>query len=251
MFLKYTNLAIILGFNDIRTRYLRSVIGPFWLTISTAVLISCIGIIFGKFFNSSDDYFLHLGVGIIFWSFISSTIKDGCHAFVGAKGMIKQISLPFFVYIMRVLWRNILVLLHNILILPFLFILLGKNISTSILLFFPGFVLILIGLSFVSFFFAILCARYGDLSQLISTILQIFFYVTPIIWMPNLLTGRVSNSILELNPFYHILEIIRKPILGEEAELNSWLIVGLISLIGWLITFWLYNRVKNQIVYWL
>lgn len=245
-------LVLILGWQDIRGRYRRSVIGPFWLTISMCVMIACIGLVFGGIFNTPmDEYLPFLATGIIFWFFITGTINDGCTGFIDAEGIIKQLPIPLFVHILRVLWRNLLILAHNILILPLVLLVMGKGLSLVALWAVPGLLLVVLCLSWIALLFAMLCARYRDLPQIVASILQVAFYLTPIIWMPSLLPDRVGVAFLELNPFYHLFELIRGPLLGQGPNLTSWIVVACIALFGWLFTLFVFSRLHKRVAYWL
>lgn len=245
-------LVSVLGWNDIRTRYRRSAIGPFWLTISMGVMIASIGLVFGQIFKTPmDEYLPFLAAGIILWAFITGTINEGCTSFIDAEGMIKQLPIPLFVHVLRVLWRNLLILGHNILILPLVFLVMGKGLTPSVLLVIPGLVLVLFCLSWLMLLFAILCARYRDLPQIIASLVQVVFYLTPIIWMPTLLPNRVGTTFLQLNPFYHLIELIRAPLLGGVPSLTSWLVILIISLVGWSFTLLFFNHFRYRVAYWL
>jgi hypothetical protein len=98
--LKRYPLVAMLGWQDIRQRYRRSAIGPFWLTISMGVLIGSIGLVFGNIFRSPLDKFLpFLTIGIVFWNFITNVVSEGCTAFILSEGIIKQMPMPLFVHI--------------------------------------------------------------------------------------------------------------------------------------------------------
>ncbi len=250
--LLHAGLAGTLGWQDIKQRYRRSKLGPFWLTISMGVMIGALGLVFGAIFNAPMQEFLpFLAVGIILWSYISTVINEGCTAFSSADGMIKQLPLPLFLHVMRVIWRNAVILAHNVIIIPILFMVFLKPIGWVSLLVIPGLALTTLTLSWVALLAAILCTRYRDLSQIAASVLQIAFYVTPIIWMPSLLAGRRSLIFLDANPFYHLIEVIRAPLLGSLPTLTNWLVSILIAVIGWFVTILVYGRYKNRISYWL
>ena len=246
------SLVATLGWHDIRGRYRRSAIGPFWLTISMGVMIASIGLVFGQIFNTRlDEYLPFLTVGIILWAFITGVINEGCTAFIDAEAIIKQLPVPLFVHILRVLWRNLLILAHNILILPLVLLAMGKGIGLEALLAIPGLLLVSLCLSWVALLFAMLCARYRDLAQIVASLLQVAFYLTPIIWMPSLLPDRMGATFLQLNPFYHLLELIRAPLLGVAPSLTSWLVVLVISVVGWGFTLSVFSCLRHRVAYWL
>lgn len=247
-----SSLAAILGWQDIKQRYRRSKVGPFWLTISMGVLIASVGIVFGQIFNSPmKEYLPFLAAGIIFWAFISAVINDGCLGFVAAEGMIKQLPIPLFVHIVRIVWRNVLILLHNLVILPVVMLVLGVPITLHIFLALPGIVLVLINLTWIALLLGVVCTRFRDMPNIIASILQVAFYLTPIIWMPNLLPERAGTMLLDINPLYHLLEIIRLPFLGQLPNSISWLFALGMAVVGWTITLKVFGRYQHRIAYWL
>jgi lipopolysaccharide transport system permease protein len=146
------SLAGTLGWQDIKQRYRRSKLGAFWLTISMAVLIGALGLVFGGVFNTPMQEILpFLALGIILWTFISSAIIEGCTAFISAEAIIKQLPLPLFVHVMRVLWRNVIILSHNIIIVPLIFLFFLKPLSLVSFLVIPGLLLSIIIIAWIAF----------------------------------------------------------------------------------------------------
>lgn len=245
-------LVGMLGWQDVRQRYRRSSLGPFWLTSSMGVMIGTIGIVFGQIFNSPmKEFFPFLSLGLILWGFISSVISEGCSGFINAEGVIKQLPIPMFVHIARVIWRNIIILCHNVIILPLVFISVLRPINLVALLSIPGFLLVVINLAWVCLVLAVICARYRDLPQMIISLLQVVFYLTPIMWMPNLLPARANVFLLDFNPVFHLLQIVRAPLLGEYPSMINWYASLGIALIGWTIALLVYGKYKRRIAYWL
>ena len=246
------SLAGTLGWQDIKQRYRRSKMGAFWLTISMAVLIGALGLVFGGVFNAPMRELLpFLALGLILWTFISTVIIEGCTAFVSAEAIIKQLPIPLFTHIMRVIWRNAIILAHNIVIVPIIFLIFLKPMGWVAFLFIPGIIISTMVLSWVAFLSAIFCTRYRDLSQIVTSVLPVAFYLTPIIWMPNMLAGRPGFAFLNLNPFYHLIEVIRAPLLGAAPTLTNWVVSLAMAVLGWLFTLWVYGKYKNRISYWL
>lgn len=245
-------LVGMLGWQDVRQRYRRSALGPFWLTISMGMTIGTIGVVFGQIFNSPIDEFLpFLASGMILWSLIASIITEGCNGFITAEGIIKQLPLPLFVHILRVVWRNILILAHNLLIFPLVLLAVGKPLHWIALLSIPGLMLTLLNLTWMALLLGVLCARYRDLPQIVASALQIVFYLTPIMWMPTLLPARAAMYLLDLNPAYHLLELIRMPLLGKAPSTSNWLVALTLAVLGWSIALAVFGRYKRRIAYWL
>lgn len=250
--LRRADLAVTLGWQDVKQRYRRSKLGPFWLTISMGVLIGALGLVFGGIFNIPMREFLpFLAIGIILWTYISTVINEGCTAFIDSDAVIKQLPLPMFLHVMRVVWRNLVILTHNLVIIPLLFLVFLRPLDLTALLFIPGLVLSTLTLAWVALLAGVLCTRYRDLAQIVGSVLQIAFYLTPIIWMPSMMAGRKGFIFLDINPFYHLIEVIRAPLLGSVPTLTNWLVSIAMVVIGWVITLVVYGRYKSRISYWL
>jgi len=246
------SLVRMLGWQDVRQRYRRSALGPFWLTISMGVMIGTIGVVFGQIFKTPMREFLpFLAAGMILWSFISSVVMEGCSGFIAAESIIKQLPIPLFVHIMRMVWRNILILLHNIVILPLVFLAVGRSIGPEALLVVPGFLLALLNLTWIALLLGVLCARYRDLPQIVGSALQVVFYLTPIMWMPEHLPQRAGMYLLDLNPVYHMLAVVRSPLLSQMPTALDWYVSVGMAVFGWIAAILLYGRYKRRIAYWL
>lgn len=246
------DLALMLGWQDIRQRYRRSTLGPFWLTISMGVMIAMIGIVFGQVLNTPmEEYLPFLATGIILWTCISTTVVDSSSAFIEAQGMIRQLNLPLSLYTVRVLWRNIVILGHNIIILPLVFLVIGHRISWEIIWLVPGFLVFCWNLLWISLILSTFCTRFRDMPQIVNSLLQVFFYITPIIWMPNALNARSASLLVEPNPVYHLLELVRAPILGTCPTTVNWITSLTFAFLGSVISLWFFGKYKKRIAYWL
>lgn len=241
-----------LGWQDVLTRYRRSVIGAFWLTINKAVLIAAIGIVFGTLFGQPMAQFLpHLAIGLVFWSFISAILTGSCMTLINNKGIILQINLPLYTHLMRDTWNEMIILAHNIVIIPVLLLAFQVPIGWSILLVIPGFILLMANLVWMSLTLAVLCTRFRDVTQIVQNVLQVLFYLTPIIWNASLMPERVPRWILEINPFFHMLEVVRAPIEGAVPSMTSWLFLLTMAVLGWTFTLPFFGFFRRRIAYWL
>lgn len=250
--LSQIGLPLYLAKADIRQRYRRSILGPWWITISTGVMIACIGVIFGTIFKSPMQEFLpFLSAGLIIWGFISSTVMDATNVLVGAEAIIKQLPIPVFSHILRMVGRNLIVFFHNLLIFPIVCLCVQKAINWNILYFIPGLIILTLNLVWMSLILAIVCTRFRDMTQIVGSVLQIAFYITPIIWMPSLLPARASVMLLEPNPVFHLLAIVRNPLLGLPPTPTNWLVSIALFLFGTLFSLLLFNKYRTRISYWL
>ena len=243
----------LLGWQDIRRRYRRSMLGPFWLTISMGVLVATLGTLYGALLNvESAVYVPYLALGFIVWTLISGLITDGCTAFITAESIIKQTDLPLSVHVYRMVWRNGLILGHNAAIFVVVAALFGIWPGWIGLLAVPGIVFLCLNGIWVGLLLGIVSARFRDVPPIVDSVVRILFFVTPIIWMPELMPGRalMLALVLDFNPLFHFVELVRAPLLGQVPGPVSWIAVSGITLGGWLLAFALLRRYRRRIAYW-
>ncbi|TAK87954.1 MAG: ABC transporter permease [Betaproteobacteria bacterium] len=248
--LRYPDLWVLLGWQDIRQRYRRSMLGPFWLTISTGVMVIALGFVYASIFRQPiDEYLPYLAAGLVIWSFIAGTVTEGCQTFIASEGIIKQIRVPLFTHVMRVVWRNFIILCHNaVIIVAVVAIFLPANALATLALAIPALVLLILTMGWITLLVGMFSARFRDIPQIVTNILQLMFFLTPIIWHPSLLPGR--NRVVLLNPLYHMVEIVRAPLLGKMPGAATWIAVGVMGAIGWILAALLFRQFRRRIAYW-
>ncbi len=240
----------MLGWQDVKQRYRRSVFGPWWLTISTGVMVAGMGPLYGRLFGQPRaGYVSFVAASLITWQLISTIISDSCQVFIAAEGHIKQTRLPLSIYVYRVIWRNLIIFGHNLAILVVVFILMPFSVNASTLLALAGLLLLLVNSVWIGLMFGILCARFRDIPQIITSLLQIAFFLTPIFWKPEML-GK-HQWIAQINPLFHLMEVIRNPLLGKSAPLLSWGVVLSVTAIGSIASLRLFSRYRPRVAYWL
>ncbi len=250
--LKQYQIFFSLGLQDVLTRYRRSRVGAFWLTINMIVMIGVLGFVFANLFRAPISNFLpSLSVGIVVWGFLSALIADGCLSFVSASETILQVKMPLTIHVLRVVWRNIIIFLHNLIIVPVVFFYFSRDISWVALLSVVGFVFVVLNSIWIILVIAIVCTRFRDLTQIIQNAMQVIFYATPIIWTVEMLPDRYEKFIVNFNPFYHMLNLIREPLLGNLPSIESWIVIILMTIVGWSFSFFFFSKYYKRVAYWL
>ena len=249
-------LWLKLGLQDIKQRYRRSVLGPFWITIATGVMAAALGLLYSMLFQIPVAEFLpHVTVGLIMWSFIAGAIKEGATVFIDNEGLIKQLPSALSVHVYRLVWRQLLFLGHNLIIWLALIVLFPRPLGWQFFLFIPAMALLLVNGVWVAMFFGIIATRFRDVAPLLEALVQLLFYVTPIVWTTKTLTeqgGDVASRarIAELNPLYHYLEIVRAPLIGEPlAGYHWWVVIGC-TVAGLFITTLVMRQWRFRVSYW-
>jgi ABC-type polysaccharide/polyol phosphate export permease len=239
-----------LALQEIRQRYRRSTLGPFWITISMSVMILAIGPLYSTIFNSNiADYFLYLASGYVVWNLILNTINDLTDAFLSAEKFIKQIKLPYSVHIFKVIYKNIIIFVHNSLVILFVFLIYPPQSYHFLWLLPFGIILLCLNLIWVGIFVSLFCTRFRDLNQLVSNVMQILFFLTPVLWKIELLKNYQQFE--NINIFYHMLNVIRGPIINDSSCVFSLLVLFGIAIFGFLFSFLFFSKYRSRISYWI
>ena len=243
-------LAWTLGWLDIRLRYRGSMLGPLWLTLSTGIMVGALGYLYAGIFHTDvHDYLPFLALSIVLWNFVGSVVAESCNAFTESEGIVRAVRMPFFLFAIRLLMRKMLVLAHNVLVIAVVFVVFEVWPGWYGLLTIPGLLLWAIDCLALALLLGSFCARFRDILPIVSSVMQIAFFITPVIWKPDQL-GR-GQALLPLNPFFDLLDIVRAPLLGMAPAANVWLGAGLYSLVLWILAWGLFSRVRGRIAFWI
>ncbi|HQT47301.1 MAG TPA: ABC transporter permease [Acidocella sp.] len=246
-------LVWTLSVMDIRLRYRGSLLGPFWLTLSTGVMIAAIGFVYSRLFHQNiSEYLPFLTISLVLWNFVSTTTAEGCLSFTQAEGTIRAMRMPLSLHAARVVVRNLLVVAHNIVVIIIVFALFRTTPSLAAFSIIPACLLWAIDALALTLILGAVGARFRDIPPIVGSIMQIAFYVTPIIWSPTMLAHRgLSVVLVEWNPFYALIEVVRGPLLGQALEPVVWEIALGFSAVLALLAVAIFTRARPRIAYWL
>ena len=218
-----------LGMQDVRLKFRRSSIGPAWIFVNLAVMVLAIGFIYANLLGQDPREFIpYLTIGMILWSYLTNSIVDGGNAFVHAEGYIKQISLPIYVYIFRSFISISLTTLITMGAFAIVAVVYRLPLGPGTLLALPGLLMVMATSLLLITIFAHLNARFRDVAHMAAVAMQVLFYVTPVIFPASLLQHRRDLAlVIDLNPLYHLLEVVRQPLLhATPAAWHSYAAVG-------------------------
>ncbi|WP_424137192.1 ABC transporter permease [Roseomonas chloroacetimidivorans] len=242
-------LAWALARLDLRNRYRGSVIGPFWMTLSTLLMLIGLGLLYSRLLNLSlADYLPHLTVSLVIWTTLAGMITDACNTMTSAEGVIRQIRLPFTVYALRTLFRNALTAAHSLPLIPLVFVIFGHVPGPEGLLSLLGLALLLTNAFSAAMLLGMICARFRDIAPIVANVIQLAFFLTPILWKPELLKGLAAW--LPLNPFYAVLETIRGPLVEGGGDPLVWLAAILYTLALSTAAFAFFVRFRGRLAFW-
>jgi lipopolysaccharide transport system permease protein len=246
----YRRLAVALAWIDIKLRYRGSVLGPFWLTLSTALMVAAMGAIYATLFRMTlRTYLPFLTLSLVLWNFLSTLVGEACTSYTAVEFTIRAQRLPFIVHALRVVLRNLLVLAHNVVVILAVYLIFRIWPGWTGLLVLPGLLLWAIDALAITLLLGALCARFRDIPPIVGSLMQMAFFVTPVIWRPELV-GPARAWLLPFNPFFSLLDVVRGPLLGEAPGSAIWASAVIASLLLALLGGWLFARTRARIAFW-
>jgi len=243
-------LWTFLARHEIHARYRRSTLGPFWLTLSMSIQVLAMGLVWGTLFNIDSSQFIpYLTLGILIWAMIVGVIGEGCSVFISASGYITQTNRPLSTYVFQLVLRNLLVSSHTFAVYLMVAVFYGMKPTLATLLTLPGLFLFIAALSWTPFVLGPIGARFRDIPQVVQNILMVTFFVTPIMWKPEMLASRAY--IATFNPLSHLVDVLRLPLLGQAPTAVNWIVVIAVTCLGWIAAITVFSRSRARIAYWL
>jgi len=232
-------------------KYRKTSLGPLWLIVGPTMFVVFLGYLFSKVNSSELDVFVpHLAIGYITWTLISGFVTGGSTVFQRKRSEILQGNMRLTDVVLADNFETFLNYLHQIIVIVMVFIYfnLMPDLYSAVSL---------IGLLFLTingFWVTVLCgligARYRDLVEIVSSVMRICFFITPIIWIPIDGAGGALGNFLIFNPFYHYLELVRAPLLGNSISQITWTVVLSITVLGFFITTIVYNKSSRSLSLW-
>ena len=241
-----------LGWLEVKRRYRRTVIGPFWSSISLAIYVVAVGILGSGLWNQNiHEYLPFLVSGMLTWMFISTIVTESCGLFIHGSDLFGKFSFDYSLLAYALVWRCFITFLHNLIVYLVIVLSLAPQLmTTNFVLVIPGILLLLLGGVPIVLLCGMLCLRFRDVTQVITSLMQIALLITPIFWPPSSLEGTSRLVFVEFNPLYQVIDLMRRPLLGNVPTLISYVTVLGLVIVAWLVAYLVFRRFRRRIAYW-
>ena len=241
----------VIGIGELRRRYARSRLGQFWLTLSMGTTIAIIGVTWALLWKIPVTEMLpFLAVSMVAWQLLSGIVTDATTAFSTNANYLLSQRLPCATVVFALIYRHLVTFLHNAVIVAIVFLVFARPVSLGALLALPALVIAAVAAVWWAYVVATLCARFRDLVHAVQSVLQLAFYLTPVIWKPEFLPEKARWLNL-VNPFAVYVGIIRDPVMGQPPSLLPWLIAAGIALGGLALALPFIGRYRRRVLYWI
>lgn len=238
-----------LGLRDTKTAYRRSYLGILWISMSMTITLVALSFVYSYLFPVTlSEYLPFLAISYVTWGFISSSLGSACFVFISKHTYIKQRPIPLTVYILSNISMNTFVFLNNMAVALFFVLIIGDGFSWAMLILPFSLLLIIITAFAATMILGTLTCRFRDIGQIINSITQLAFFVTPVLWKPEFLSGRFMIAFA--NPFYHYIELIRSPVIDHKIPYASLGITICLTTAFVIIGYIIINKKRNVIPFW-
>lgn len=247
--IKHLRVVLFITLSDLRARYKRSVLGPLWLTLGTAIGSAGLGFVWSELLRVDAATFIPaITIGLILWQFIAGVITESASIFYRQAHFIRNISLPLSIHPIQLLLKQLINFLHNIPVFLVVALIFDVPFSFDTLMFIPGLLLTALNLLWISLIIGMLGARFRDFEHLVASVMPLLLFLSPVLYRPSHLP--FSQELIWMNPLSYFIELIRSPLLGENLPVFILLMSIIMLIAGWAGTLWLFNRKRNRIVFW-
>ena len=247
--LQMAPLAWTLAWSDMRHRYVRSILGPFWMSLQLAVTVAVLSA-FTAQMSRTDPFVVAptLAVSLTVWSFLNGVVLDAMTSLSNAANLIKDRAVPPPVFLMQCFFRQALFALHNAILPLALWLAFGSLKIGNVIAALPGFLAFAgcaLGLALT---LGALAARFRDVRPIVESSLMLAFLASPVMWTTTL--SNPQSLVLKLNPVTHLFNVWRQPLVdGTLAPSSMALVIVLLALLA--AASWAALRQMRRAAFWI
>jgi ABC-type polysaccharide/polyol phosphate export permease len=210
-------IAAALAWSDMRHRYVRSLLGPFWMSLQMAIVVVVLGSVIGQMSNASMLARLPmLALSMTAWTFLNSVVLDATTALQNSASLIRDRALPPVVFLLQCTFRQALFALHNACVPLLLWLVLSPHELSHALAALPGLLLFVACTFALSLVLGAMATRYRDLKPIIESTLMLAFLASPVIWSSDMINHR--STVMRINPLTHLFAVWREPLAGGPID---------------------------------
>lgn len=247
--IKLLPATVYLTWSDTKARYKRSVLGPAWLVLGTAIGVAGLGALWSTLLKVDRSTFIpSLTIGLIIWQLISGCVTESTSIYVRNASIVKNLNIPFLFFPLQLICRQLINFAHNLIVILVVLMIYPPKFTEAQFLLIPGFCLLIGNLFWISTLIGLIGARLRDLEPLIGSFMPLLFFITPVIYRPSSL--GVNQKFVWLNPFSYLISLIRDPIQGVVPPYFVYYVSIIMLVVGGSITFLFMGRKYARFSFW-
>ena len=251
--LKYPEFWIYAMWLDLLSKYRRSRLGLLWAVIPSVLYAYGIGGFYARLAKTGAlDMIAHLGIGYVVYRFITVSLSECTATFGAHAAFIQDGRTRLTDYVLRVMARAFFYFLMAVPVLVVALSMAPSFRAAGLAALIPALCVVIFNVAWMGIVVGILGARTPDIQELIGSVLMVSFLFTPIIWRADQApSDTLQGFVARLNPLFHLVEVVRAPILGEPIGPATLLYLALMTLLGWLLASILYRRYAKFVPIWI
>ena len=248
--LKSKDIIFQLTAQQLTLRYRRTIFGYLWTLINPLLMMAIMAIVFSTIFKSDlKDFAVFLFSAMIPWTFFSSVVTQSGGALIQNEGLIKKIYLPKIIFPLSVSFALLIDSCLSFIALFSIIMAIGGELSWNILYIFPSYILLYIFSLGIGLTMSIATVFFRDLQHVILIAMQGLFFLTPIFYKHEAITGSAA-WLIKLNPVIPFIDLFRMPIYYAKAPSTVTLTAaGLISLIAITTGMLIFKTQEDKIIF--
>lgn len=249
--IKLLPVALHFAWGDTKARYRRSVLGPLWLVLGTAIGVAGLGYLWTAILRADPtDYVPSLTVGLVVWQFLAGIVTESSGVLVRQRQIIRNLPLPVSFFPLNLILRQLVNFSHNSLVLLAILVAYPQGASLDqYALSLLGLALVTANLLWISVVLGVVGARFRDLEPSVASVIPLIFFLSPVIFRPDQVP--YASIIVWLNPFSYFINAIREPLLGTTPSLTLYAVLLAALAVGWAMALWLLARRSRRVPFWL
>jgi len=251
-----SNLRLSLEFTsrDLKERYVGTNFGQLWLIISPLISIFIYTIIFSDFMKmrmnligSKYAYSIYLIPGLLTWTFFNNVMMRLTNSIFEKAGIIKKINVPMYVYYVSILLTEFIFYIISIILGLIFLLIIGHKITVDFLYLIPLMIMVGVFAMSLGVVFSLLNPFFKDLKEVIPIVLQLWFWMTPIIYVKTMVANKYP-FLIEFNPVFYFVEPLQNIFLyGKILNYKEVFISVSIAFSMLLIAGFLYKKLIDEI----
>jgi ABC-type polysaccharide/polyol phosphate export permease len=244
-----SNFWLVLAKVDIRQKYKRTILGRMWLLMLPLIQIIIIGPIYSVIFNKNiDEYIFYLTIGILVWNFISNSLTELSTVLIHSESYLLESKINVSRFVFKVIYKNVYIFINCIPVIVFVMLFYKNNLNINVYYSLFGFLFIIINIYLIGIIISLVSVKYRDIPIIITNMLNLLFLVTPVFWVSK---DFIENKflIMYFNPFFHMLESIRSPLISGKIPSNSLIYLVILAFILYIVSEYIMRKFKYKVVY--
>jgi len=243
----------LIGMQSIRAAYARSRIGHFWITFLFMTLVVTLGFIYTALWQVRIEEFLpFFALSQLIWVFMSGVTLEAAHTYQAYAGYIKAQYQPKSIFVFAAIFKHLVILAHNAVVVIAVYVYFWKPVSWVALLTLPGLLLLVLNCYWIALVVALACARFRDIPSVVASLVQITFFISPILWPPTAVKNpELKLLLIDLNPVANLMAIVRDPLMGTAPSAFVYLYCAAFTLLGLGFAGVAFAKAHRRLVYWI